>query len=61
MPSRWRHPAPGALGRCINVADDEYRRRCEPPAATLHAAETLVQAVTVQGAGFWVLTPLQLG
>lgn len=43
----------------ITAASDEYRR-LEVSGHFLHDRETLVQAVTTQGAGFWVLTPLQL-
>ena len=43
----------------ITAASDEYRR-LEVRGHFLHERETLVQAVTTQGAGFWVLTPLQL-
>lgn len=38
--------------------DDEYRR-VRVTGTFLHDRETLVQAVTVLGSGFWVLTPLQ--
>ena len=52
-------PAPGpAQWPGLDVRGSEYRR----VAATgrfLHDRETLVQAVTVRGAGFWVLTPLR--
>ena len=50
-------PGPDAWPR-INAKDDAYRR----VAATgvfRHDRETLVQAVTERGAGFWVLTPLE--
>ncbi|MDB5851119.1 MAG: hypothetical protein JWP29_4871 [Rhodoferax sp.] len=42
----------------VNVADDEYRR-VAVSGHFLHDKETLVQAVTKLGSGFWVLTPLQ--
>ncbi|WP_407178655.1 SURF1 family protein [Bradyrhizobium sp. STM 3562] len=42
----------------INTADDEYRR-VTIAGRFLHDRETLVQAVTEAGGGFWVLTPLQ--
>ncbi len=52
-------PAPGPpQWPGLDVRGSEYRR----VAATgrfLHDRETLVQAVTVRGAGFWVLTPLR--
>lgn len=43
----------------ITAASDEYRH-LEVSGHFLNDRETLVQAVTIQGAGFWVLTPLQL-
>ncbi|MFI5444604.1 SURF1 family protein [Polaromonas sp. UC242_47] len=43
----------------ITAASDEYRH-LQVSGHFLHDRETLVQAVTTQGAGFWVLTPLQL-
>lgn len=42
----------------VNAADDAYRH-VRLSGTFLHAQETLVQAVTVQGPGFWVLTPLR--
>ena len=42
----------------VNVADDEYKR-VALAGHFLHDKETLVQAVTTIGSGFWVLTPLQ--
>ena len=45
-------PAPGAFG-----ADDEYRR-VRVSGHFLNDRETLTQAVTERGGGFWVLTPL---
>lgn len=51
--------APGPdLWAAVNAKDDAYRR----VAATgtfRHDRETLVQAVTERGAGFWVMTPLE--
>lgn len=50
-------PSPGAWGR-INARDDEYRRvRVE--GEFLHEQETLVQAVTDLGPGYWLMTPLR--
>jgi surfeit locus 1 family protein len=43
----------------LNRAADEYRH-VRVTGAFLHDKETLVQAVTERGSGFWVLTPLQL-
>ncbi len=43
----------------INAANDEYRR-VQATGTFLHDRETLVQAVSDLGAGFWVMTPLQL-
>lgn len=49
-PSRLRWPD-------LTAATDEYRRvRAE--GVFLHDRETLVQAVTDRGAGYWVMTPL---
>jgi surfeit locus 1 family protein len=42
----------------INPSDDAYRR-VYAEGHFLHERETLVQAVTEAGAGYWVLTPLQ--
>ena len=42
----------------IRTAIDEYRH-VRITGTFLHDRETLVQASTVQGSGFWVLTPLQ--
>jgi len=51
-------PAPGeALWHGVNAADDEYRH-VVLSGVFQHAKETLVQAATERGAGFWVLTPL---
>jgi surfeit locus 1 family protein len=50
-------PAP-ASWPTINAANDEYRR-VTVTGRFLHDRETLVQAVTDEGAGFWVLTPLE--
>jgi len=43
----------------VNAADDTYRH-VRLTGRYLPAADTLVQAVTDLGAGFWVLTPLRL-
>jgi surfeit locus 1 family protein len=52
-------PAPGpAEWPAINAADDEYRR-VSLTGRYLNDRETLVQAVTDLGGGFWVLTPFQ--
>jgi surfeit locus 1 family protein len=50
-------PAPSSWP-AINAASDEYRR-ITVTGRFLHARETLVQAVTDDGPGFWVLTPLR--
>jgi surfeit locus 1 family protein len=50
-------PGPGEWPQ-VSAARDEYR----PVRATgvfLHDRETLVQAVTEQGPGYWVITPLR--
>lgn len=49
LPASW--PA-------INAANDEYRR-IAVTGRFLYDRETLVKAVTDDGAGFWVLTPLE--
>lgn len=51
-------PPPPTRWAGVNVADDEYRR-VRVAGRFLHEHESLVQAVTVQGSGFWVMTPLQ--
>ena len=50
-------PGPDAWAR-INAKDDAYRR-VTATGVFRHDRETLVQAVTERGAGFWVLTPLE--
>ena len=51
--------APGpATWPVVTRADDEYRR-VEITGRFEHERETLVQAATVLGAGYWVLTPLR--
>ncbi|MGJ7507798.1 SURF1 family protein [Variovorax sp. GT1P44] len=42
----------------VNAADDAYRR-VRVTGTFLHDRETLVQATTELGAGYWVLTPLR--
>ena len=51
IPSRASWPA-------ITAAGDEYRH-VSVAGRFLHDRETLVQAVTEEGPGYWVLTPLQ--
>ena len=52
-------PAPGAAHwPNVNAANDEYRH-VTAAGTFLDASQTLVQAVTDLGAGYWVLTPLQ--
>lgn len=43
----------------VNRGDDEYRR-VTVSGRFLHDRETLVQALTVDGPGFWVVTPLEI-
>ena len=50
-------PAPSAWP-AVNTRDDEYRR-IAVTGRFLNDRETLVQAVTDYGGGFWVLTPLR--
>src|ERR1700754_4290548 len=42
----------------VNAADDEYRHVIVS-GRFLHERETLVQALTIDGPGYWVVTPLQ--
>ncbi|WGD56890.1 SURF1 family protein [Bradyrhizobium sp. CB1650] len=50
-------PSPAAWPT-VSAANDEYRH-VTVTGRFLHDRETLVQAVTEAGAGYWVLTPLQ--
>lgn len=50
-------PAPAAWA-VVSAANDEYRH-VSLKGRFLHDRETLVQAVTEEGPGYWVLTPLQ--
>ena len=50
-------PGPEVWPR-VNADDDAYRR-VRASGHFRHDRETLVQAVTVRGAGYWVLTPLE--
>ena len=51
--------APGpATWSGVDAASDEYRR-VSLTGRFHHDRETLVQAVTTQGSGFWLITPLQ--
>jgi surfeit locus 1 family protein len=51
--------APGpSLWTSVNSDRDEYRR-VSAKGVWLRDCDTLVQAVTVRGAGFWVMTPLR--
>jgi len=50
-------PAPSSW-RTVTAAGDEYRH-ITVSGTFLHTHETLVQAVTSDGPGFWVLTPLR--
>ncbi|MGJ4891775.1 SURF1 family protein [Bradyrhizobium sp. HKCCYLRH3099] len=52
-------PAPSpAQWPAINRSDDEYKR-VTLSGRFLNDRETLVQALTVEGPGYWVVTPLQ--
>ncbi|MDN8612707.1 SURF1 family protein [Variovorax ginsengisoli] len=51
-------PGPGQWPR-VNRADDEYRH-VRATGRFLHDRETLVQATTELGSGYWVLTPLRM-
>ena len=59
MPRPSRSPRPAAWP-AVTAADDEYRH-VSVTGRFLHDRETLVQAVTERGPGYWVLTPLQRG
>ncbi|MHB0772045.1 SURF1 family protein [Bradyrhizobium sp. 5.13L] len=50
-------PSPAAWPK-VSTADDEYRH-VTVNGRFLHDRETLVQAVTEEGPGYWVLTPLK--
>ncbi|MDF0583101.1 SURF1 family protein [Bradyrhizobium yuanmingense] len=50
-------PSPGSWP-AVSAASDEYRH-VSLSGRFLHESETLVQAVTEEGPGYWVLTPLQ--
>lgn len=50
-------PSP-ATWPTVSTANDEYRH-VSVTGRFLHDCETLVQAVTEEGPGYWVLTPLQ--
>jgi surfeit locus 1 family protein len=50
-------PSPSAWST-ISTANDEYRH-VSVTGRFLHDRETLVQAVTEEGPGYWVLTPLE--
>jgi len=50
-------PSP-ATWPTVSAANDEYRH-VSVTGRFLHDRETLVQAVTEEGPGYWVLTPLQ--
>ncbi|MHC2433797.1 cytochrome oxidase assembly protein ShyY1 [Bradyrhizobium sp. USDA 4451] len=52
-------PPPPSSWPAVTAASDEYRR-VTVRGTFLNADETLVQAVTAEGPGFWVLTPLQM-
>ncbi|WP_298279431.1 SURF1 family protein [uncultured Bradyrhizobium sp.] len=52
-------PPPPSAWPAVTAASDEYRR-VTLRGSFLDADETLVQAVTADGPGFWVLTPLQV-
>ena len=50
-------PGPGRWS-AVNAKDDAYRR-VTASGRFRHDRETLVQAVTERGAGYWVVTPLE--
>ncbi|PZQ22128.1 MAG: Surfeit locus 1 family protein [Sphingopyxis macrogoltabida] len=52
-------PAPGSAAWPAIRADRDAYRRIRASGTFRHQDETLVQAVTERGAGYWVLTPLE--
>lgn len=52
-------PPPPSSWPAVTAASDEYRR-VTVSGTFLNTDETLVQAVTTDGPGFWVLTPLRM-
>jgi surfeit locus 1 family protein len=52
-------PPPAAEWAALDASKDEYRR-LRLSGVFLHDRETLVQATTELGGGFWVMTPLRL-
>jgi surfeit locus 1 family protein len=53
-------PVPGPQGwPAVTAASDEYRR-VEVRGSFLYDRQTLVQAATALGSGFWVMTPLRM-
>jgi surfeit locus 1 family protein len=49
---------PASSWQAVNAADDEYRH-VTASGRFLHDRETLVHALTIDGPGYWVITPLQ--
>jgi surfeit locus 1 family protein len=54
------HAAPVTVPERFDAREDEYRR-VRVAGSFLPVRDTLVDALTERGAGFWVLTPLQAG
>jgi surfeit locus 1 family protein len=54
------HAAPVTVPERFDALEDEYRR-VRVAGSFLPVRDTLVDALTERGAGFWVLTPLQTG
>jgi len=54
------HAAPVTVPERFDALEDEYRR-VRVAGSFLPIRDTLVDALTERGAGFWVLTPLQTG
>ena len=54
------HAAPVTVPERFDALEDEYRR-VRVAGSFLPVCDTLVDALTQRGAGFWVLTPLQTG
>jgi surfeit locus 1 family protein len=54
------HAAPAAVPRTFDARADEYRR-VQVSGSFLQDRDTLVDALTERGAGFWIMTPLRTG
>ena len=57
VPEKWREAARAHDAR-IDAETHEYLR-VRMTGVFLHDRETLVQALTARGAGYWVMTPME--